>query len=43
VAEASLAGVEAAQEEVLADSFTRELKQSLSGDKALYLNPPEIA
>lgn len=40
---ASLAGVEAGQEEVLVDSFTREVKQSLSGDKAFYLNPPEIA
>jgi NAD(P)-dependent dehydrogenase (short-subunit alcohol dehydrogenase family) len=43
VVEVSLAGVEAEQEEVLADSFTREMKQSLSGEKALYLNPPEIA
>jgi NAD(P)-dependent dehydrogenase (short-subunit alcohol dehydrogenase family) len=43
VVEASLAGVEANTEEVLVDSFTREMKQSLSGEKALYLNPPEIA
>lgn len=43
VAEASLAGVETGQEEVLADSFTREVKQSLSAGKALYLNPPEIS
>ena len=43
VAQAALAGIEAGQEEVLADSFTRQMKQSLSGEQALYLNPPEIA
>lgn len=43
VAEAALVGLEAGKEEVLADSFTREVKQSLSTEKAVYLNPPEIA
>jgi len=43
VAEAALVGIEAGKEEVLADSFTQEVKQSLSTDTALYLNPPEIA
>lgn len=43
VAEAALAGIEAGNEEVLADDFTREVKQSLSAAQAIYLNPPEIA
>jgi NAD(P)-dependent dehydrogenase (short-subunit alcohol dehydrogenase family) len=43
VAGAALVGIEAGKEEVLADSFTQEVKLSLSTDTALYLNPPEIA
>lgn len=42
VAEAGLIGIEASKEEVLADDFTREVKQSLCNDQPLYLNPPEI-
>lgn len=42
VAEAGLNGIEASMEEVLADDFTREVKQSLCHDQPLYLNPPEI-
>lgn len=42
VAEAGLAGIEAGTEEVLADDFTREVKQSLCNDQPLYLDPPEI-
>ena len=41
VAELALAGLEANQEEVLADDFTRSVKRSLSDARALYLNPPE--
>lgn len=43
VAEAAFTGIETGKEEVLVDSFTRQMKQSLSGEQALYLNPPEIA
>lgn len=42
VAEAALVGVEDNKEEVLADDFTRELKQSLCHEQSMYLNPPEI-
>jgi short-subunit dehydrogenase len=42
VAEAGLIGIEASKEEVLADDFTKEVKQSLCNDQPLYLNPPEI-
>lgn len=41
-AEAALLGIESGQEEVLVDSFTQEVKRSLSTEKAIYLNPPEI-
>lgn len=41
VAKLALAGVEANREEVLADEFTRLVKQSLSDERALYLKPPE--
>ena len=43
VAEAALAGVEAGQEEVLVDDFTREVKQSLCTEQPIYLDPPELA
>ena len=42
VAEAALSGIDSGQEEVLVDEFTREVKRSLSAEKPLYLNPPEI-
>ncbi len=42
VAEAALLGIEAGQEEVLVDDFTREVKRSLATAAAIYLNPPEI-
>lgn len=42
VAEAALTGIEDNKEEVLADDFTRELKQSLCNEQPIYLNPPEI-
>jgi NAD(P)-dependent dehydrogenase (short-subunit alcohol dehydrogenase family) len=42
VAEAALIGLEANLEEVLVDDFTRKVKQSLSSEQAVYLNPPEI-
>ena len=42
VAEAALAGIDSNQEEVLVDDFTREVKRSLSGDKPVYLNPPDM-
>jgi NAD(P)-dependent dehydrogenase (short-subunit alcohol dehydrogenase family) len=41
VAQVALAGVEANQEEVLADDFTRAVKRSMGDEQALYLNPPE--
>ena len=43
VASLALAGLEGGQDEVLADGFTRAVKQSLSGDAAFYLDPPAIA
>jgi NAD(P)-dependent dehydrogenase (short-subunit alcohol dehydrogenase family) len=43
VASAALGGLEDRLEEVLADEATREVKRSLSGAQALYLNPPAIA
>jgi NAD(P)-dependent dehydrogenase (short-subunit alcohol dehydrogenase family) len=42
VAEAALMGIEADQEEVLVDDFTRKVKRSPSSAQAIYLNPPEI-
>ena len=42
VAEAALIGVNDNKEEVLADDFTREVKQSFCKEQPLYLNPPEI-
>ena len=41
VAAAALAGLEAGEEEVLADDFTRAVKRSLGGEHPLYLRPPE--
>ena len=41
VAEVTLDGLEADEEEVLADEFTRSVKRSLGGQQALYLHPPE--
>jgi NAD(P)-dependent dehydrogenase (short-subunit alcohol dehydrogenase family) len=41
VAEVALAGLEADEEEVLADDFTRAVKRSLGDPQALYLKPPE--
>jgi short-subunit dehydrogenase len=43
VAEAGLSGVEANKEEVLADDFTREVKQSFCKDRSIYFDPPAIA
>ena len=43
VADATFAGLEANQDEVLVDDFTRQVKRSLSAECPLYLNPPEIA
>ena len=43
VAEAALIGVEANNDEVLVDEFTKQVKQSLSSKDAVYFNPPEIA
>jgi NAD(P)-dependent dehydrogenase (short-subunit alcohol dehydrogenase family) len=43
VAEAALAGIEAGQEEVLVDDFTRQVKGSLASAQPIYLDPPEIA
>jgi NAD(P)-dependent dehydrogenase (short-subunit alcohol dehydrogenase family) len=43
VAEAAFAGIEDNKEEVLVDDFTRRVKQSLSNEDPIYLNPPEIA
>ncbi|TXR49583.1 SDR family oxidoreductase [Phyllobacterium endophyticum] len=42
VAAAGFDGVEGNAEELLIDEFTREVKQSLSSEKPLYLDPPEI-
>lgn len=42
-AQAALIGIEHAEEEILVDDFTRTVKQSLSSEQAIYLNPPEIA
>jgi NAD(P)-dependent dehydrogenase (short-subunit alcohol dehydrogenase family) len=42
VAEAALTGIESNKEEVLADDFTKEVKQSLCHEQPMYLNPPEI-
>ena len=41
VAEVTLAGLEAGEEEVLADDFTKSVKRSLGDEQPLYLNPPE--
>ncbi|MBY3503035.1 SDR family oxidoreductase [Rhizobium laguerreae] len=41
-AEAALIGLEANEEEVLADDFTKEAKRSLSGEKPIYLDPPPL-
>jgi NAD(P)-dependent dehydrogenase (short-subunit alcohol dehydrogenase family) len=41
VAAAALAGLEADEEEVLADDFTRAVKRSLGDEHPLYLRPPE--
>lgn len=43
VAAATFDGLEANQDEVLVDDFTRQVKRSLSGQRPLYFNPPEIA
>ncbi|PKA44672.1 SDR family oxidoreductase (plasmid) [Rhizobium sullae] len=42
VAEAALIGLEADEEEVLTDDFTREVKRSLSSEKPIYLDPPPL-
>jgi NAD(P)-dependent dehydrogenase (short-subunit alcohol dehydrogenase family) len=42
VAGAALTGIEAENEEVLVDEFTRSVKLSLCTKAPLYLNPPEI-
>jgi hypothetical protein len=42
VAEAALTGIEANKEELLVDDFTMNVKRSLSNERAIYLNPPEI-
>lgn len=39
-ATAALVGLEGNQDEVLVDDFTRQVKRSLSGEAAIYLNPP---
>lgn len=44
VAEVALTGIEASEEEVLVDDFTRSVKRSLSDEQAIYLtrrNPTE--
>ena len=41
-AEAALIGLEANEEEVLADDFTKEVKRSLSDGKPIYLDPPPL-
>jgi NAD(P)-dependent dehydrogenase (short-subunit alcohol dehydrogenase family) len=43
VAEAALSGIETNKEEVLADDFTREVKQSFGKERSIYLDPPAIA
>jgi NAD(P)-dependent dehydrogenase (short-subunit alcohol dehydrogenase family) len=42
VAEAALIGLEANKEEVLVDDFTRVVKRSLSTEKPIYLDPPQL-
>lgn len=42
VAEAALAGIEADKEEIIVDEFTRSVKQSLSSERAIYLDPPAL-
>lgn len=42
VAEAALIGIEDNKEEILADDFTKEVKQSFCNEQSMYLNPPEI-
>ncbi|HEV2901419.1 MAG TPA: hypothetical protein VGX71_26985 [Pseudaminobacter sp.] len=42
VAEAAFIGLEAEEEEVLVDDFTREVKRSLSDGKPIYLNLPPL-
>ena len=42
VAEAGLSGLEADEEEVLVDDFTREVKQTFCKAQSIYLNPPEL-
>jgi NAD(P)-dependent dehydrogenase (short-subunit alcohol dehydrogenase family) len=42
VVQVALDGVEAGKEEVIADDFTWRLKQSLSDQRAAYLDPPDL-
>jgi NAD(P)-dependent dehydrogenase (short-subunit alcohol dehydrogenase family) len=43
VAEAGMDGIEANKEEVLADDFTREVKQSFCKERSIYFDPPALA
>jgi hypothetical protein len=43
VVEAALDGIEAGKEEVLVGESTNKLKQGLSDERAIYLDPPAIA
>ena len=42
VADAALTGIEANEEEVLVDDFTKQVRRPLCTEQPIYLNPPEI-